>query len=133
MLWHQRPEHIREKSLRVIHDKGMIASMENFFLDFYFYENFLNGKKNHVRFSSGAMREEGILQLVHDYFFGPVLIPSVGKYIYYVSFIDELLRNTWIYFLKNKYELFDKFKEFRALMENQIDKRIKVLRMNNGG
>jgi hypothetical protein len=42
--------------------------------------------------------------------------------MYYVSFIDEFLRKTWIYFLKKKYEVFDRFKEFKALVENQTEK-----------
>eukprot|EP00253_Pinus_taeda_P002681 PITA_02681 len=41
--------------------------------------------------------------------------------------------NTWIYFLKKKSEVFDKFKEFKALVENQIEKKIKVLSTDNGG
>jgi hypothetical protein len=46
-------------------------------------------EENQVRFPSGATREEGILQLVHNDVFGPVSVPSLGKYVYYVSFIDE--------------------------------------------
>jgi hypothetical protein len=57
---------------------------------------------------------------VHSDVFGPVSVPSLGKYMYYVSFIDEFSRNTWIYFLKNKYEVFDRFKEFKALVENHV-------------
>jgi hypothetical protein len=53
--------------------------------------------------------------------------------VYYVSFIDDFLSNTWIYFLKNKFEFFDRIKEFKALVENQTEKRIKVLRIDNGG
>jgi hypothetical protein len=60
--------------------------------------------------------------------FGSVPVPSLGKYLYYVSFIDYFSRNTWIYFLRKKSEVFDKFKEFKALLENQIDKKIKVFR-----
>jgi len=51
--------------------------------------------------------------------------------MYYVSFIDDFSRNTWIYFLRNKYELFDRFKEFKALVENHTEKKIKVLRTDN--
>jgi transposase InsO family protein len=65
--------------------------------------------------------------------FGPVPIPSLGKSLYYISFIDDFSRNTWIYFLRNKSEVFDKFKEFKALVENQTKKKIKVLRTDNGG
>jgi hypothetical protein len=50
--------------------------------------------------------------------FGPVTVTSLRKYVYYVSFIDEFLRNTWIYFLRKKYEVFDRFKEIKALVEN---------------
>ena len=60
-------------------------------------------------------------------------VPSLGKSMYYVSFIYDFSRNTWIYFLKKKYDVFDKCKEFKALVENQIEKKIKVLRIDIGG
>jgi hypothetical protein len=132
MLWHQILGHIKEKGLRILHGKGMVEGIYNCSLDFDVYEHCLYGKKNRVRFPSGAMRVEGILQLVHNDVFGPMLVPSLGKYVYYVSFTDEFLRNTWIYFLRNKYEVFDRFKEFQTLVENQIEKTIKVLRTYNG-
>ena len=65
--------------------------------------------------------------------FGPVLVPSLGKSVYYVSFIDDFSRKTFIYFLCKKSEVFNRFKEFKALVENQTEKKIKVLRTNNGG
>jgi hypothetical protein len=133
MLWHQRLGHIREKGLRLLHGKGMVEGMSNCSLDFDFCEHCVYGKQNQVRFPSGATREEGILQLVHNDVFGPVSVPSLGKYVYYVSFIDDFSRNTWIYFLRKKYEVFDRFKEFKALVENQTEKIIKVLRTDNGG
>jgi transposase InsO family protein len=52
---------------------------------------------------------------------------------YYLTFIDDHSRKTWIYFLKAKSEVFKRFQEFKALVENQTGKRIKVLRSNNGG
>ena len=38
----------------------------------------------------------------------------------------------WIYFLRKKSEAFDKFKEVKALAENKTEKKIKVLRTDNG-
>ena len=70
---------------------------------------------------------------MHSDVFGPMKVPSLGKSMYYVSFIDDFSRNTWIYFLKKKSEVFDRFKEFKALVKNQIEKKIKVLRTDNGG
>ena len=133
MLWHQRMGHVREKVLQILHGKGMVEGMSNFSLDFHFCEHCLYGKQNWVRFPSGATRVERILQLVHNDVFGSVSIPSLGKSMYYVSFIDDFSRNTWIYFLRKKFEVFDRFKEFTTLVENQTEKRIKVLRTDNGG
>ena len=47
--------------------------------------------------------------------------------------LDDFSRNIWIYFLRNKSEVFAKFKEFKALVEKQSENKIKVLRTYNGG
>ena len=57
---------------------------------------------------------------------------SLSGYLYYVSFIDDYSRKTWIYFLKKKDEVFERFKEFKAHVENLSEKRIKILRSDNG-
>jgi hypothetical protein len=133
MMWNQILGHIGEKGLRLLHHKGMVEGMSNFSLDFDFCEHCVYGKKNWVRFPSSEMRTEGILQLIHSDVFGLVSVPSLGKFLYYVSFIDDFLRNTRIYFLRKKYEVFNRFKEFKALVESRIEKIIKVLRTYNGG
>ena len=58
---------------------------------------------------------------------------SLSGYEYYVTFIDDYSRNTWIYFLKTKSEVFGKFKEFKALIENHSELKINTLRLDNGG
>jgi transposase InsO family protein len=60
-------------------------------------------------------------------------IASILGSMYFVSFIDDFSRKTWIYFLKTKDEVFSKSQEFKALAENQRGKKIKLLRMDNGG
>ena len=70
---------------------------------------------------------------MHSDVFGPVSVPSLGKSMYYVSFIDEFSKNTWLYFLRKKSKVFDRFEEFKALVENQTEEKIKVLRTYNGG
>ena len=57
----------------------------------------------------------------------------LSGYEYYVTFIDDYSRKTWIYFLKTKSELFRKFKELKALIENHLERIIKILRSYNGG
>ena len=133
MLWHQRLGYIGEKSPWILHGNGMVEGMYSISLDFDFYEHCVYGKQNHVSFPSSAKRPNKILELVHNDVFGLVSVQSLGNSMYYVSFIDEFSRNTWIYFLRKKSKVFDRFKEFKALVENQTEKKIKVLRTNNGG
>jgi transposase InsO family protein len=59
-------------------------------------------------------------------------LSSMSGYVYYVSFIDDYSRKTWVYVLKSKDEVFNKFKEFKALIENLSERKIKILRSNNG-
>ena len=50
-----------------------------------------------------------------------------------MTFIDDYSRKTWFYFLKQKSETFDKFKEFKAFVEKQSGLSIKILRSDRGG
>ena len=62
-------------------------------------------------------------------------VATLSGFSYFVTFIDDYSWKTWIYFLKTKEsdEVLDRFKELKALVENQIGRRIRVLRSNNGG
>ena len=73
-----------------------------------------------------------MLDLIHSDVCGPIPSTYLSGYGYYVTFIDDYSRNTWIYFFKTKSEVFGKFKEFKALIENHSEKRIKTLRSDNG-
>ena len=57
---------------------------------------------------------------------------SLRGYVYYVSFFDDFSRKTWIYFLKRKDEVFNKFNEFKSLIKNHTEKKIKTFRSDNG-
>jgi hypothetical protein len=87
-------------------------------LEVDFCEHCKYGKQSQARFPSGVTRENGILELVHSDVFGPVIVPSLGGSLYYVSFIDDFSNNKWIYFLRRKSKVFEKFKEFKYLVQN---------------
>ena len=59
-------------------------------------------------------------------------VTSLGGCSYYMTFIDDFSRKTWIYFLKKKDEAFMWFRTFKALVENLTGKKIKILRTDNG-
>ena len=56
-----------------------------------------------------------------------------GGYKYFITFIDGYSRVGYVYLMKWKSKTFEKFKEFRAEVENQLGKRIKAIRSNHGG
>ena len=91
------------------------------------------GKFAKASFPSSDTRSAGILDLVHTDVCGPMTRRSLSGCEYYLTFIDDYSRKTWIYFLKAKSEVFTRFQEFRALVEIQSGKRIKVLWLDNEG
>ncbi|CAJ2666407.1 unnamed protein product [Trifolium pratense] len=52
---------------------------------------------------------------------------------YFITFIDDYSRYMNIYLLHNKNEALDAFKAFKAEVENQCGKQIKVVRSDRGG
>ena len=90
------------------------------------------GKNIKKPFPSSENRSKGILYLIHSDVCGPMPVKSVGGSLYYVTFIDDFSRKTWLYLLKTKDEVFRKLQEFKAEVENPTDKKIKTIRSDNG-
>jgi hypothetical protein len=70
---------------------------------------------------------------VHIDVWGPTQVSYRVGYRYYVTFIDDATRKTWVYCILQKYDVFDTFKKWKALVENETRKRLKCLRSENGG
>ncbi len=81
---------------------------------------------------AGQHRTGGILDYVHSDVWGPTRELSLGGSVYYVTFIDDFSRKVWVYFLKQKSEVFSNFKLWKAEVENQTSRKIKYLRSDNG-
>ena len=60
-------------------------------------------------------------------------ITSMNGSRYVLTFIDYFSRYTWVFFIKKKYEVCEKFIELKALLENAFGQKIKTLRFDNGG
>eukprot|EP00253_Pinus_taeda_P030001 PITA_30001 len=91
------------------------------------------GKYAKAVFPRSNNRSKSVLGLIHSDIYGPMSTKSLSGAEYFVTFIDNHSKKTWIHFLKTKDEVFNRFKEFKALVENLIGKKIEVLRSNNGG
>ena len=74
-----------------------------------------------------------MLELVHTNVCGPMSTQAKGGYEYFITFTDDYSRYGYVYLMRRKSEVFEKFKEFRAEVKNQLGKHIKAIRSDRGG
>lgn len=67
------------------------------------------------------------LELVHSDVWGPSPITSSNNFHYYLIFVDDFSKFTWIYFLSHKNQVPHIFALFKAQIENLLGTHIKVL------
>jgi hypothetical protein len=103
-------------------------------IDLDFCEHCVYGKQKRVRFLRvGKEKKNERLELVQTDVWGPTQVSSLGGSHYYVTFIDDATRKTWVYCIRQKSNVFDTFKKWKSLVENETGKRLKCLRSDNGG
>jgi transposase InsO family protein len=91
------------------------------------------GKQTRLPFPSGNHRSKKLLEVVHSDLCGPMETKSIGQAKYFLLFVDDASRMSFVYFLKEKNQALQRFKEFRGMVENQTESKIKTLRTDNGG
>ena len=72
-------------------------------------------------------RAKSILELIHYDINRSMPTTSMNRYRYVLTFIDDFSRYTWIFFIKKKSEVLEKFIELKALVENDSDRKVKSL------
>nr|GEZ99749.1 putative ribonuclease H-like domain-containing protein [Tanacetum cinerariifolium] len=71
-------------------------------------------------------------QLLHMDLVGPTSIRSIDKKYYSLVVTDDFSRFSWAFFLGTKDETFYILKDFISLIENQLNKKVKAIRCDNG-
>jgi hypothetical protein len=90
------------------------------------------GKSKQLPFSDSTRVSSHPLELIHsDVWVSPIV--SHSGYRYYVFFIDDYSRFTWMYPISNKSDVFSCFVKFKTLVENFFSCRIKQFQSDNGG
>ena len=91
-----------------------------------------NGKNHQLPHLKSTSVSRTPLELVFSDVWGPA--PTfVGKNNFYVSFIDDYSKFTWIYLLRHKSEVFQRFHDFQKLVERMFDKKIVATQTDCGG
>ena len=130
-LWHSRLGHMNLNSLKILAGKGLIDKKE--ILELEFCENCVLGKSKKLSFNVGRHNTKEALGYVHaDLWGAPSVTLSLSGKQYFLSIVDDKTRKVWLMFLKTKDETFERFCEWKQLVEKQINKKVKVLRTDNG-
>ncbi|KAL5810692.1 hypothetical protein ACOSQ4_027260 [Xanthoceras sorbifolium] len=133
-LWHLRYGHLNFESLKQLESKKMVKGLPNIHHPNEICKSCILSKQHRNSFGKEANWKATMpLELVHTYVCGPLTPVSNGQNQYFLTFIDDYSRKTWVYLLKRKSEVFGYFKEFKTLVENQSDYYIKTLRSDQGG
>ncbi|KAL7372232.1 hypothetical protein ABVT39_012552 [Epinephelus coioides] len=130
-LWHQRQDHTSKlKEIKnLVNGVDFTAEKE-----VPFCEACVEGKlarKPHKQV--GDIRSKRKFQLIHSDVCAPMQTESIGGAKYFVTFIDDYSRCCKVYFLKQKSEVFSKFKEFEKTFSNECGQKVTRLRTDNGG
>jgi hypothetical protein len=130
VLWHQRMGHLNVQILKTLPSLVSGLDLPKSHGDSLpiACESYIMGKQHRHSFpKDGAIRATKVLEIMHSDVCGPMKNMSLDGTKYFLTFIDDFSRKMWVYPLKAKSECFEKFKEFKALVEKEVESHIKVL------
>jgi transposase InsO family protein len=125
-LWHNRLAHVNEKLVRqMIRRQDLEKERLN-------CTSCIQGKMARSEFSRSNSKSSRRYELVHTDVCGPFEENAIGEYRYFVTFIDDYSKYCFVYLIRQKSEVFTKFKELYNEAENS-GLKISILRSDNGG
>nr|KAJ0209246.1 hypothetical protein LSAT_V11C400222660 [Lactuca sativa] len=133
-LWHRRLSHLNFKDIKKLvigdHVRGLpLLKFEKEHLCAACEMGKQSRKSHPTRINTKIVEA---LELLHIDLCGPSAIDSIGRSKYILVIIDEFLRFTWVFFLKQKSDATPKRKAFIKQIEVQLKKTVRNIRSDNG-
>ena len=134
-LWQKRIGHLNYKKLKDMQRHDIVRGLPQFgHLNFdHVCEACQFGKQSRLLFPRREQAQRFPLELVHTDVWGPCDHTSLGNATYFLIFVNDFNRYTWIYFLQHKNQVFSTFKKFKTMAEKQLGTHLKCLRSHAGG
>ncbi|GKB90895.1 putative ribonuclease H-like domain-containing protein, partial [Tanacetum coccineum] len=134
MLWHRRLSHVKFKTINKLVKENLVRG-----LPLKHFENdqtcvaYLKGKQHKASCKSKIQNSitQPLFMLYMD-LFGPTFMSSLMNKKYCLVVTDDYNRFTWVFFLASKDETSGILKSFITEIENIVDKKVKIIRCDNG-
>ena len=129
-VWHGRLGHVNYDTLRRLIN---MECLPNFKIDPNLKcEICVESKLTRTSFQSIEKSSEP-LELIHSDICDLKFIQTRGGKKYFLTLIDDCTRYCYVYLLRSKDEALEMFQHFKNEVENQLDRKIKVIRSYRGG
>ncbi|GJV53655.1 putative ribonuclease H-like domain-containing protein, partial [Tanacetum coccineum] len=134
MLWHTRLGHINFKNINKLVKDNLVRGLPSKrFENDQTYVACLKGKQHRASCKTKVLNPiTKPLFMLHIDLFGPTFMSSLMHKKYCLVVIDDYSRFTWVFFLKTKDETCEILKNFIKEIENLVDKKVKIIRSDNG-
>jgi hypothetical protein len=130
--WHHRLGHLFDPRLSALLRQGLLGSvLGRESLDHC--QGCRLGKHVQLPYPCSETVSQRPFDLVHLDVWGPAPFVSKGGHKYYIIFIDDFSRCTWIYFMKHRNEALSIYKNFSAMVHTHSDTPICVLHVYSVG
>ena len=122
-LWHSPLGHASIYSIKQLVSRGLLGSVSNKSFDCMPCQF---GKQTTLPFNNNVSHALSPFYLIHYDVWGPSPITTQGGSRYFVIFVDDFFRYTWIYLFKNRSDLYKIYRDFTKMIETRLSKPIKV-------
>lgn len=117
-LWHQRLGHTLVDKIMMIDKINIKKENPNLCLACSL------AKFTKLPFVKSESRASKIFDLVHIDTWLPYKVHYRGKFKYFITFVDDFSRVTWVRLIKLKFEAFDDIKSFVKMARNQFGQKV---------
>ncbi|GJX15046.1 putative ribonuclease H-like domain-containing protein [Tanacetum coccineum] len=133
--WHRRLGHVNFKNMNKLVKGNLVRGLPpKLFQNDHTCVACNKGKQHKVSYKAKTVVSSFSepLQMLHMDLFGPTSVRSISHKFYCLVITDAFSRFSWVFFLAKKDETVGILKEFIKLVKNQLNKKVKVIRCDNG-
>src|SRR4051812_37980807 len=113
-LWHRCLGHPSEARLCTLFNSGALGKFS--FSSSNKCEACHLAKKTSVSFSTSNHASSECFELIHSDVWGPSRVSSISGYSYYICFINDFSRYTWVYLMRHRSEVFQIYTDYTNLI-----------------